>query len=386
MKTFLFLLITVLLAGCDQTGLGAWNAMKNLVTSPIDKVREDIAEMNYHEGRDRTKKAHDEEAKLQEQKDKDCDPSGVHIEGKKDIEGIIGKAKPTCACAAWGDCAKATCSCEKLCPNTYDIFKHPAGQTLKELARPENNLAFRNTFGGSRHEATNGYCWGHANVTSQFNRLAFFDQSKKPPYDLDSKDPKVQQKAIAYYKDLINKITKNQATDVPGFKNLQEFSSHPALQSYIADKVAENWADKAMSWQGIGLTLSSEPAEGWDNREVFREIQERLDMHIQPAILFNDRGSSTAAHIVTVAYYERLQNGETKLCINDNNEDPKKNENCENFMMINTNGVIYYSAWKDGTAGEGDLGGFELAHDTNANVVAQSNSLVKKCKRDKDCK
>ena len=46
---------------------------------------------------------------------------------------------------------------------------------------------------------------------------------------IQTTDKKEQKKALKYYKKLIDKVLKNKAVDIPGFKDLHELSGSPIL-------------------------------------------------------------------------------------------------------------------------------------------------------------
>lgn len=183
----------------------------------------------------------------------------ISSETRSDFEEILKHTTElVCECDSWGSCSKDLCSCENLCPDNFNIFKGTPYEDTEEMTTPQHSLAFRNLDTPSTIDSTQGYCWGHARVNSQFNRLAFFEPGKSAPHDLASPNEEEQRKAIEYYKELIDKVTSNKAVTIPGFQSLNEFSDHPALQSYLGDKVAKTWASHAMSWQGLSVGLSTE--------------------------------------------------------------------------------------------------------------------------------
>jgi hypothetical protein len=316
---------------------------------------------------------------------------GKPIVGKElaEMETLSEKVMAlNCQCQPWGDCPLDVCSCERQCPENFKIFERPDQKTTKLITSRDNGLAFRNGSTPGQHEETHGYCWGHANVTSQFNRLAFFKPGIKAPHDLKSSDLTEENLAIDYYKKLIDKITNNEATDIPGISNLLELSSHPALQSYIGDKVANTWAKNAMSWQGIGTALSSKEQLTYTYELLFEDVKKRLDMNMQPTIVFTSRGSPFLTHATLISHYETLPDGGIILCVRDNNSSEQGAANCVNPMQIVPGkGLVYNGSLT--TAGKMiggmEVGGARLAHNENADALTQAESLRKKCSTERDC-
>ena len=379
----LLFLCTLLLsfASCNQVGIGAASAVKNFFTSPIKAVEGVISNGDYAEKKEETLK--NRKNSSEGEVEYCLDESGNPID-KNDISSITNLSKNirtlACKCRPWGDCPTNICSCSIQCPTGFDIFKRPGDMTTKKLSTTENGLAFRNWNIPSQHEQTQGYCWGHARVTSQFNRLGFFKPEQRAPYNISASDPAEQDRAIDYYKRIIDQIVKNKPMDIPGFPDLKTMSEHPALQSYLADKVAKTWADHAMSWQGLKTGLSSGRKSNAEYKKIFNEVKERIDMNMQPTIVFTSRGASFQTHAVLVSHYEVLNNGELALCLRDNNYPESHAKNCEDYMTIHpTKGLVYPGAsW-------GEIGDITIAHNDKADASAQADALRKKCLTEKDC-
>jgi hypothetical protein len=389
MKTTLLLLIMLLLTSCDQTGLGVMAGVSNFITTPYRAIRSAIADSEYEakRGPTMTRIRNLEQERREGRNLLQCgrpDSSPAGQSGLNDVADVLRATR--CECIPWGSCTTEVCACDRLCPNDFTIFHHPPGQTLQELSAPSNELAFRNArgaMGGTSHASTNGYCWGHANVTAQFNRMAFFDRNQRPPFNINSTNPTEQRNAITYYKDLIDKVTSNKATSIPGFGNLAELSELPALQSYIADKVAESWADSAMTFQGlyVGLRPGHQGADHY--RRIFAQTKERLDMGIQPIISFTRYNQSFDTHATLVSHYEETPNG-IKLCLRDSNLPSQQAASCTNAMYLDQEGRCIYSGWRGGDS-NGQIGGVVFAHNNNDEMVEQADELTRRCRRDKNC-
>lgn len=371
----LFFLLTLSLMGCDQTGLAIGQSVKNAVTLPYRAVTGLFSDREYEKVEKRSLDIQSDDCDESDCKSMEDTPLEEVLDLKDVTTAILNNA---CECRSWGTCEKNVCSCEKLCPNSFEIFKRENVEKLSDLSSPENSLAFRNGGGGSKYEMTQGYCWGHASMTSRFNRLAFFDDNEKAPFDLKSSDYEEQMKAVDFYKERIDLISQNKATSIPGFKNLREFSDHPALQSYIADVVAETWAKNAMSFQGLINISSSKPSKREDNEKMFYELKEKIDSHQQPQLLFNEEGNALKSHVALISHYEIDSKGEMILCVRDNNYDPLLNQACMHRMYLDDDGHVRYSEW-------GKMGKVKLAHNDNADALKQFNSLYERCQSEYDC-
>lgn len=372
------LLAFLLLTSCDQTGLGVTSAVKNFFTTPVDAVSGIFSDAAYNRRREATLAQQETEG---EGEIRYCvDPTGtpLPLDQMNSLDGLAqGLRSEACQCVPWGDCPKQVCACGSLCPRGFDIFRHPAGVTAKTLSTPANGLSFRNESVG-QYEMTGGYCWGHARLTSQFNRLAFFKPDEPAPHDIKSSNPEEQERAVKFYKGLIDKIVDNKAVNIPGYQDLQTLSDDPALQSYLGDKMAKGWADQAMSWQGLFTAVDGRKQSNESYSRLFTEVKQRIDMHMQPTIIFTSRGSPFMTHAVLVSHYETLPDGRMKLCLRDNNNPEYRAATCQDSMMIDPSNGLEYSAW-------GDIGSAKLAHNENADAAAQAASLQRKCSREKGC-
>lgn len=383
MRLVFFLLFIPTLASCNQNMIGAESAVKNFFSSPINGVKSLFTDSSFDEKRRET---------IQHRKKKDnskqvsycIDTSGKPVDDSRlsSLEKLQQKIRTVaCNCAPWGSCPTSVCSCAIQCPAGFDIFKHPSDMTTKKISQEKNGLAFRNRTIPSKYQQTQGYCWGHSRLTSQFNRLAFFKPQKKAPYSINAKNSSEQVKAINYYKKIIDKIDRNEAVDIPGFRDLKSFSEHPALQSYIADKVAKSWARHAMSWQGLSVATGSSKRTNAEYTQVFKDIKERLDMNMQPTIVFTKRGEKFYTHASLVSHYETLKNGQLKLCLRDNNNPEIYAEPCIDHMIIDPKKGLLYSdrRW-------GEIGDMTIVHNDKSDAVAQADSLREKCRNEKGCR
>lgn len=371
----IILLSVISLTSCDQNMLGAGYAVKNLVQTPFKAVGNYLSDKAYEKVA--------EESKTKKPILTDCWVKRKSVlPGMEQLENLSDAVRGNvCSCVPWGSCTTDECPCSRMCPEGFNIFKRPGLDSTAELTTKENSLAFSNGGGGGDIEATQGFCWGHASVTSQFNRLAFFNEGEKPKYNLKASSSEEQKKALEYYKGLIDDVVDNKPTKIPGVKNLYELSSTPGLQSYIADKVAHSWANRAMSTSGLGIAVKSGAMDKGDSNEFFKKVTEKIDQNQQPQIVFTKKGSPMYTHAVLVSHYTKDKFGNTTLCIRDNNRSRsylENSANCADKMTIKSDGSIRYSAW-------GNLGGVEVAFNDNPDALTQLNNLKEHCDEEKGC-
>ena len=379
LKLNLTLLIVILtVSSCDQNMIGASYAIKNLVATPFKAVGNSLSERAYKEVQKKS------EAKSNSNIPTECWVTRKSVlPGMESIEQLANAVrKNVCSCVPWGSCTTEECPCSRMCPEGFDIFKRPGQKSTADHSVRENSLSFINGGGGGDIEATQGFCWGHASVTSKFNRLAFFDKNEKPKFNLRSRDRSEQSKAFEYYKELIDDVIDNKPTSIPGISNLNELSSIPGIESYMADKVAHAWAERAMSSAGLGIALKTGAMNKKDSVAFFDTIKDKIDQNQQPQIVFTKKGKAMLTHAVLVSHYIKERDGSTTLCIRDNNRsrgsiDRVKN-NCVDKMTIRRDGSINYSQW-------GNLGGTEIAYNENPDALTQVENLKEHCDKEKGC-
>lgn len=369
-----------LMNACNQNGLGALTATKNLITTPIRAISGAISQNRYDGiAESNTNKSSGELSSTA------CLGVPSPVMDIDPYEGLMEAARDNvCTCRPWGTCRKNLCSCEKLCPQGFDIFRRkPLMSSTEDLSTKENSLAFRNdgAMRLSSIEGTQGYCWGHASMTTKFNRLGFFQPGDKKKYEALDAAPgsAARTEAVEYYKEIIDDIADNKVREIPGFANLYELSSHPDLQSYIADKVAYEWADRAMTFQGMTTALGTSAMNREDADKFIENVREKLSHNYQPQIVFTGEGKMGFTHAVLVSGIRTIK-GQTVLCLRDNNYRPSNNANCDNrlFYSERTKG-FYYSGFG------GELGKVVVAHNNEADVVDQHRSLRDHCQNVKAC-
>lgn len=377
----LILLLPFLLVSCNQNTLGAGFAVKNFFTTPLSKVKNFFTKSAYEEEKEKTERANKNKDGKEIRYCVDDKGRSISSETRSDFEEILKHTtEMVCECDSWGSCSKDLCSCEKLCPDNFNIFKRPPYENTEFMTTPQHSLFFRNRDDVGNIDSTKGYCWGHARVNAQFNRLAFFEPGNAP-HDIASPNEDEQRKAIAYYKGLIDQITSNKTVTIPGFQSLNEFSEHPAIQSYLGDKVAKSWAKHAMSWQGLAVGMGTEKKSKSYYQSALSGIKEKLDLGVQPTILFTTKGEKFETHAVLASHIKKDDDGRDKYCLRDSNKEVMLNADCKNYLKLNDKGELTYTRSEYTEV----LGDIQMAHNEESDMVAQAQALKERCRKDKDC-
>lgn len=262
-----------------------------------------------------------------------------------ELDAIIKKVQEDdsdCFCSAWNTCEKEKCSCASLCPFDMTIMRKTAHQMIPS---EENSLHFRNHAEGVfKYQELSGFCWGHSTVEQRMVQLSVFKPEEKCPYEEGSRD------WVLFYKRIIDDLVHNTARIIPGFKNLYEFSGHPAFEEYIALQVSKTWAKQAAGIANMKhfIRLKNDKKS---NLQFVKRTKEYIDFNVSPVIVksekidfsygffsaFTDLGN---AHAVVAYKYEVLENGSTKIYFRDNSETIESNAKGENYVVIGADGEL----------------------------------------------
>lgn len=294
-----------------------------------------------------------------------------------------------CQCMPWGSCDKGSCSCDILCPTDFKIFNRNPKVSDENLI--DNSFSFTNGDMAFREKVAGytGFCWGHANLTAKFNRLAVFEGTKPKLYQ--EEEQRVER--TKYYQRIIDQVANNEPVDIPGFKNLYEFSSHPEVQALLVDKVGDLWSKNASSLQGIKSVMNHTGLSKNESSSLVADIEERLANNQQPSLLFNTKGLPGSAHVVLVQKtVTDPATNQKYICIRDNNYPASTHDNCGRRIKVNQDGSLAscYNSYdrekkKFYLACDDEVGHASIAHNENRDTVDQMKNLHTKCTSDKDC-
>jgi hypothetical protein len=365
-----------------KTGNSVLYSVANILGAPFDFLGTGINAITgntYGSLKENTRKVRSEQSLFLQ-----CQDSGVKlgVANFDELESLQSRIRDTtCSCVAWGTCSNTICSCDILCPWSFDILKRPPVSTLNDYSGPDHSVPFLNTassFPDEDPESFSGYCTGIAAITQSFNRMAFFDASARPPYSLTSSDEDEKESAVDYYRDLIQEIRYNRATTIPGFRNLGEFAAVPEIQELITDAMAHAWADlnnRPSTWfPHISQQDGSQTVE--DRNSVIDDIIERVDNHQQP--MTNIYSNDGSFHTFLITSHGVDSNGNKYLCARDNNSLPIINVKCTNKLYIKKDKLMYKNWDKEIS----DIHVYPLE---DSRTVEQVNSLRDRCENDKDC-
>ncbi len=373
MKKNILLLFFLLLSSCEsQKGTALSSAFTNIITGK--GFSDTSGDVIYNQIKEEQNKS--SQSSLNEVICKTTNVNqSLYPKLKLKLKNMSDIKDQLCSCQAWGTCDNLSCSCDSLCPNNFEILNR-TGNALNDDT--ENSLSITNNDIEFYHEYTDysGFCWGHAIVTQRFNRLAKFEPNLPLPFASEEYDSD----RINEYRKIIEKINNNEPVDIPGFKNLYEFSSDPEVKALLRESVKDNWAANAMSAQGLSIVASGTPQGGDYYTNLFNDLEFRLKHNQTPLIIFNDKNQSTYAHAVLVSGQGTDSDGNRFLCIRDNNYMPDSNTFCKSKMILSVNGIITYDRWS-----RREIGQVKLSYNENSNTVEQVKNLRTKCLGDKNC-
>jgi hypothetical protein len=360
-------LITLLWA-CNQIGIGVSQGLKNLASTPVSALRSGWNSLtgntysSYSKQTDELRKEEPDSCA-----DKQAPEKGMFEKLKEAMMGVRDEA---CTCRPWGTCPPSNCECKVLCPDSFDIF---SVHKERIRGRPEDEMVFGNSRAYYKNYlATNGYCWGHASMTAKFDRLAFFDATKKisaSPSSAQWRD---------HYRGVIDRIAANEAVDIPGFKNLSEFSAHPTIQEMLADRIAFEWGEKAMTWSALAAGMDSGQMSASAAADLVRDLKRRTSLYQAPQIVFTKLGDKFLTHATLVGSVVDLPGGVARICLRDSNLGPAKRADCSNHFDVKPSGEIKGSLY-------GKIGGIRVPSNENAETIEQLHSLRKRCEKVKGC-
>ena len=138
-----------------------------------------------------------------------------------------------------------------------------------------------------------GFCWGFTTVNRYFSILAFFDPSAPAPRYIPN-GLAGNEEWFRFYEKRIDSIMRGQATVIPGFANLREFTAIPEIEMYLKLHSMTAWANRAVSSQSLSTFWSStDEMNEQAITALTTELQARIGRGELPKLLF------TAAVTVT---------------------------------------------------------------------------------------
>jgi len=252
-------------------------------------------------------------------------------------------------------CANA---CQKVCPQKgFGILDH-----YKEKLLPTNKdkMSFRNSAAmfndaGSSLIAFQGYCSGMVSSRRKFNMNGFFEPGSVPR-DNNGKVIRDETDLVSYYQDIIEKVHSNKPTEIPGFKNLGEFTANPMIQDIMRQAIADEWADVTVLRSSANATAFTDPLLGKNkmnvkkSEKVISGLKEKIK-HVGSGTLYIGLGGTANMHIIDAFDVISGNDGRSKICINDPNYSGTSHRlsyngdklvNCSPSVIVRKNGTMSY--------------------------------------------
>jgi hypothetical protein len=227
---------------------------------------------------------------------------------------------PTCAGA-----------CEKVCPQKgFGILNE---YKKKLIPNDDNKFHFRNSSAMFKDADSalipfQGYCSGMVSSRRKFNMNAFFEPTSLPKDSRGNVLKRGDPKLISYYKKIVDKIHNNYPTEIPGYKNLGEFSRDPMIQDIMRKSIANEWADVTVMRSTANATAMYDPALNRESMtseqgdKLIGEIEEKLN-HVGSATFYMGFGGAFNMHIVDATNIIKSKDKKSMIkatvCINDPN-------------------------------------------------------------------
>lgn len=240
--------------------------------------------------------------------------------------------------------------CEVICDNSQELFKETDQFSYLSFV----NFGFRGI----------GRCRGHAIITQNLAKLAFFDHSDrscvKSAYDSQCASNALEQ---------IKNILSYKAEKIIGFPDILTMSEHPKIKAYLKMRV------RSISHKYSARTVVPENPQS-DNQftNIFYELVARVERNHEPYI--GIKGGAVGDHALLAYDYKRTAYGDT-LCVRDSNFIPPNGLECRS-IIYHQNGEIYY---KRADLDPTKLFIFNLMTDENIRVekyrVAQKKYCIK---------
>ena len=265
-------------------------------------------------------------------------PNSSSVDGLSDLASgldsqLCSECVPWARVSAPAPFCSPSCSnaCEKVCPQEglgiLDRYKE------KVLPNPKDKLSFRNTNSMFKDADSalipfQGYCSGMVSSRRKFNMNGFFEPLSVPRDRQGNVMAKDSPELISYYKDIIEKIHDNEPTEIPGYKNLGDFTNDPMIQDIMRQEIADEWADVTVMRSVANSTALYGPLGGQSKvsnkkaDEVISGLQEKIE-NVGSGTLYIGLGGSFNMHIIdafaVLPPKGKNSTDKAKICINDPN-------------------------------------------------------------------
>ena len=259
------------------------------------------------------------------------------------------EATHTGDCELWSDQSlkpeAGRCSCEQVCPESFDILAkfrprmEPKNENLLHFLNDEEDF-------DEIHPRTLGYCWAQTTVLRDFGYLAVFDAENRFGAEIPNREK--QPKAwLKYYRGLIRQILSHEATVIPGFKNLWDFSSDEAINRELRSQTVKTWRKTAVRLESLPLLMRSINQNEMRPEEIrafLVQVRHALSLNQTPKIWFTHEEDWKSIHVVPVYEVRETSEG-TRVCFVDNHGYEEVHTDCGRSVLIRPDGSLYYKDW-----------------------------------------
>ncbi len=255
-----------------------------------------------------------------------------------------------------------------------------------------------------------GYCWGFSTLDRYFSVLAFFvnddaQLNKQIPDKIKNK-----KEWSAYYQNKIDEITSGNATIVPGFANLREFSLDADIEFMLKIKAMNLWGDRAVGFSSLKTFYGSTTPMNKNEAENFvKLLKAKLYRNEMPKIIFTAMISKTLKEKLLESGHEKLvkylpsklingsvdihsvlvydvkdyEDGSHKIMLWDINFYTETLAKTPSFIEVKPNGEMHFPTWYEDNVKDPSqstrLGKVQLAPEESSETAQMVNSLNEFC-------
>ena len=197
-----------------------------------------------------------------------------------------------------------------------------------------------------------GRCRGHAIITQNLSKLAYFDKNDR---SCEASDYNSECSSIALEK--VKNILNYQAQKIPGFSDIYTLSQHPKINAYLKMRVRS--ISHKYSARSVRI---NNPRYEDEFKNIFYEIIRRIEKQHEPYI--GIKGFSIGDHALLGYEYKKTSYGDT-ICVRDSNYIPMYGLNCQSILYMEDDKIFYKRADLSAT----QLFIFNLMTDEDARVT-----------------
>ena len=247
-----------------------------------------------------------------------CVPLGHNFSCDKDNSRLLSQKPYSSYPNLEGNCCTEACEdrCERLCPETFELLGEARERSI---AYRENLMDITNSasdFGDP--SVFGGYCHGISAVRRSFATLAKFDPKSPVKFSEKNKLNKFEE----FYGEIIQEIISGERVrTIPGFKNINHFTSDPRVRPLLQEAVKSSFMEQ--NFHNPLLVESLAITDRLDESEFMEELS-KIELHIQAQgsaqISFGKGGLK--GHTIEIYHMldiQRKGKNYTRMCVIDSN-------------------------------------------------------------------